>query len=145
MDYDNYGQEGYNYNSDPVPPPPQQNYSQPPYGSGYYYGSYPPPAQKTNPLAIVSMILGIVSLVFAIVLCCCAPGVNMPFAIASVVTGILQLKSTTNQNGRGMAKAGIITGSISAALFIIELVLYVFFFIMQIITEESTSSYYNYF
>ena len=118
-----------------------QNYYQQPYNS-YGYGAYPPP-QKTNPLGIVSMILGIVSLVFAIVFCCCAPGSNMPFAIAAIITGILQLKSKTNQNGRGMGMAGLITGTVSVVIFVVLIVVYVVMYATGIALESDPSILYD--
>lgn len=139
MDQENNNQNGYGSSA----PPPQQNYYyQQPYYGGYYYG-YPPP-QRTNPLGIVSMILGIVSVVIAVVLNCCAPGVNMPFAIAAIVTGILQLKSKTNQNGRGMGMAGLICGIVSVVIFLLVMLGYLALFLISIFSESSSGSY-NYY
>lgn len=120
-----------------------QNYYRQTY-NGYDYGAYPPP-QRTNPLGIVSMILGIVSLVFAIVFCCCAPGSNMPFAIAAIVTGILQIKSKTNQNGRGMGLAGLITASVSIVIFAVLAITYIVLCATGTVLENDPSILYDLF
>ena len=128
------------YNSEnSVQSPPSQNYYQQPYYNEFNYGAYPPP-NRTNPLGIVSMILGIVSLVVAIVTSCCTLGFNMPFAIAAIVTGIFQIKSKTNQNGRGMGIAGIICGSLSIAIFLIILLFFLVIFIISLLSDTSTSN-----
>ncbi len=68
-------------------------------------------AQKTNTLAIVSLVTGIMS----IPLCFC--GV---LSIAAVVTGILgrnQIRASNGlEQGEGMALAGLITGSVGLVL-----------------------------
>lgn len=114
----------------------QNNYDQQPYYNnynynGYYYGAYPPP-QRDNPLGIISLVLGIVSVVFAVVFSCCAPGANMPFAIAAIILGILQLKSKTNQNGRGKGMAGLICGIVSTGIFLLIILFYVAVLVLDI-------------
>jgi hypothetical protein len=86
---DYYGNDSFNH--DPTPPPP-------------------PEGSKTK--AIISMILGILSLL----LCCCWY-ISVPLAIASLVLGILAIKN--NEPGRGMAIAGIVTSSVGIVLLIL--------------------------
>ncbi|GAA1663894.1 hypothetical protein GCM10009745_01980 [Kribbella yunnanensis] len=91
----------------PQQPGPPQYGGQPPYGQQAPYGQQPPPygmppiqgnpyqqgpPQGTNGLAIASLILGIVSMV-----------------LFSVILGIIALRQIKerNQNGRGLAIAGI--------------------------------------
>jgi hypothetical protein len=92
----------------PPPPPPPMQYGMPasgyqpyPYGGGYYA----PPG--TNGMAIGSL----VSSIFAL-LCCQIVG------IVSVALGIVALNQIkqTNQDGHGLAIAGIVIGGISTAL-----------------------------
>ncbi|MBO7396084.1 MAG: DUF4190 domain-containing protein [Ruminococcus sp.] len=134
MEYDNnnYNQQGYNNSA------PQQNYYQQPYN---YYGAYPPP-QQTNPLGIVSMVLGIVSLVLALAFSCCVPGVNLPFSIAAIVLGVLQIKSKKNQNGRGLGIAGLVCGIISTVISVIALLFYLGVFAIGIADSVATSNTY---
>jgi hypothetical protein len=65
------------------------------------------PAGPTEPLAVWSLVLGIISMI------CCT---FMIFGIGAVVTGHLALgsiKKSPNRQGRGMALAGLIMGYIS--------------------------------
>jgi hypothetical protein len=66
---------------------------------------------KTSPLAIVSMILGILS----IPMCCCQ-AISAPMAVAGLVLGIIGIgKIRSNPQmlkGGGMAIAGIVCSSI---------------------------------
>lgn len=106
-----------------TPPPPQPFY--PP--GGY---SYPPPyvrqeAQGATP----SMVLGILSLVFLPVGCCCGLGevVVIPLGVIAVVLGFsARSKVAASQGalgGDGKALAGIVTGATGAAIGIVLLVL----------------------
>jgi hypothetical protein len=122
-----YGQQGYG----------QQGYGQQGYGQQGYgqqgYGQQPPgyppagapggygqaPAQ-TSPLAIVSLVLGIVGF-----LCC---GLFV-FSIGALVTGFLARKQIGESQGRlkggGMATAGLILGAVAILVGIIYWVLIV--------------------
>ena len=90
------------------PPPPPPVYGQPP--------AYPPPGAgapvpggfgpaKTSPLAIVSLVLGIVGF-------CC--GQLFVLSIAAIVTGVMARKQVKEGMGRfkgdGLALAGLILG-----------------------------------
>ncbi len=103
------------------PPVPDSNWQNQPIGANT---PFQPPASgigQNQTLAIVSLILGILS-----VLCCAwfLPG------IVAVVLGFMA-KSKAEQNpneygGRGLALGGIITGGISVVLGIIVMILYLF-------------------
>ncbi len=74
---------------------------------------------KFSPLAIISMITGILSIPTCF--CSCfAPGLNSPLAIAGLVCGILamnKIKAEPNMwRGTGMAIAGIVTGALGILL-----------------------------
>lgn len=77
----------------------QQNNSYNPYMSE---GSAP--KKESNILGILSMVFGIISLVF---FCAC---INFPLGIAAIILGIIQL---VKKGSKGMAIAGLVTGGIS--------------------------------
>lgn len=97
-------------------PPPPGGYPPPAPGG---YGQQPP---QNNTKALISMILGIVSVVLG--LCC---GVVALAGIAAIVLGIIARKeidqSQGTQKGSGMALAGIITGAIAILLFVVGIIL----------------------
>ena len=74
--------------------------------------------QKTSPLAIVSMVLGIVGIP------CCGFFV---FGIAAVVTGILARKQIKESQGAfqgaGMAMAGVVLGVVAIVIAIVYYIL----------------------
>ncbi len=136
-DQNGYG-ENYGYSYD-------QNGQYPNYG-GYTYGQ--PPYQepeKTDPLAIVSMVLGIVSAVITVFCCCFSYGANIPFAIAAIITGVLQMRSKPPKKGRGMAIAGVVTGGASIVLSVIALIVLVVIYIILLIADGSSSPSYSYY
>ncbi len=65
---------------------------------------------------IASMVLGIIALVFF-----CIWYISIPCAILAIIFGILGIKTAT----RGMAIAGLVTGSIGLAISVILIVLIV--------------------
>ena len=99
--------------------PAYPGYQQPGYQQPGYPG-YGAPASGNNTLAIVSMILGIVSIPLA---CCFYIGI-LP-GIAGIVLGVLGQRKAAEMNGsgKGMALAGIITGAVGAALGLLLIVL----------------------
>ena len=112
-----YGQQGYG----------QQGYGQ--QGYGQQPPAYPPPGApggygqapaQNSPLAIVSLVLGIVGF-----LCC---GIFV-FSIGAVVTGFLARKQIAESQGRlkgaGMASAGLIVGAVAIVVGILYWVLIV--------------------
>lgn len=90
-----------------APPPPQSPYGESPYGA---------PAASTNTKAIVSLVLGIVSIPFT---CLCGFG-----GILGIVAIVLGLQSKSAPTGRGMAIGGIATGAASLALLLLVVILY---------------------
>ncbi|MGB7537995.1 MAG: DUF4190 domain-containing protein [Anaerolineales bacterium] len=87
---------------------------------------------STNALAIASLILGIVS--FPTAFCY---GCGMIFAVAAIVIGLIarsQIKqSGGRQGGDGLALAGLILGSVVAALVIVGAVCYLLFLLIMIL------------
>lgn len=89
-----------------------------------YNNPYAVPEQQGSPaLAIVSMILGILSILLG---CCCSGG-NIIFGIPAIITGVISKKK--NLPGGGMALAGIITGVIGT---VFALIMFIFFIIGMI-------------
>ena len=76
----------------------------------------PMPPQGGKGMAIASMVLGIVSLVFF-----CVWYISAVAAIVGLVLGIISLRG--DKLGRGMAVAGIVTSAIGLALMILFLIL----------------------
>ena len=75
--------------------------------------------QKFSPLAIISMICGILSIPTCFC-SCVAPGINSPLAITALVCGIIAMNKIKAQpqmwKGTGMAIAGIVTGGLGFLL-----------------------------
>jgi hypothetical protein len=94
-------------------PPP--GYGPPPGGFGPPGAPIGPPTAQFNPLAITSMILGILS----IPTCCCG-FLGTPLAIAGLVLGVVAMGKIRSEpqawKGGGMAIAGIVTASIGILL-----------------------------
>lgn len=88
----------------PVPPP-----AAPAYGA-------PVEAKPPTILSLLSMIGGIAGLVLA-----CCGGAGILFSIAAIIMG--HLAPAREPAGRGMAKTGLITGYIGAALSVIVWIL----------------------
>ncbi len=93
----------------PLPPPqPPASYAAPPPA----YATVPQ-QPATNPMAITGMICGILSLPM---LCCCY---GLPFNILGIVfsiVGLSQIKANPQQEGKGMAIAGLICSILSFLL-----------------------------
>jgi hypothetical protein len=106
----------------PSYPPPQAPYPPP-------QGYYPPPpgypqqayGQKSNILAIFSLILGIIGIIGT----CCAGFFACPLPLAAVITGHLAMSqiNRNNEGGRGMAIAGLVMGYASIGLGLILLII----------------------
>lgn len=71
------------------------------------------PKKEKKGFCIASMVLGIIALVFF-----CIWYISIPCAILAIIFGILGLKTAT----RGMAIAGLVTGSIGLAISVIVIV-----------------------
>lgn len=84
----------------------------------------PAPAASTNVLAIVSLVTGIAGLTF------------VPFfgSIAAVITGHISLNQLKRkqENGRGMALAGLITGYVGVGFMLLGLIALIGFVAMII-------------
>ncbi len=82
------------------------------------------PQQKTGTLAVISLALGIASIV------CCFPLLGSALAIAAVILGIIELNNIKNgkssPQGRVMAIIGLVLGGLAIAWSIVS------FFIMGI-------------
>lgn len=75
------------------------------------------PQEGSKALSIASMVLGIV----AIVLCFCVPWLPLILGIVAVVLGGIALAK--KMPGKGMAIAGLVTGLIAVAIYIIVIVI----------------------
>lgn len=84
-----------------------------------YYG---PPASSggSNALGIVSLVLGILSVVIAIATVCCCPFVAVPFSLGAIITGLIGMG---NPESKGMAIGGLITGILSLGICLVILIL----------------------
>ena len=106
--YGDYQGQGQSYGQPPGYPPP-------PPGAP---GGYGQPQQKTSPLAIVSLVLGILG-----VPCC----TFFVFGIGAVVTGYLARKQINESNGLlkggGMATAGLVLGAVTIVIAIVVWIL----------------------
>lgn len=80
------------------------------------YSSYSSEPEQKATLSIVSLVLGIVGLVFS---CCCCLGV--PFDIAAIVVGVIAKKK--NVPSQGMALAGIILGAVALVIYLITVII----------------------
>jgi len=109
-----YGQPGYQ------PPPGYQappGYQPPP---GYQqYGMQPMVGQRTNGLAVASLVLGILSLPLCWLL-------GIP-ALLAIIFGAVGLKQINQQpaasGGRGLAIAGLVLGIVSLVIFVLLIAL----------------------
>jgi Domain of unknown function (DUF4190) len=97
--------------------------NQPPqYGQGPQYGQYPQyggpggqygAPQRTNPLAIASLVCGIGQILLGLIA-----------GIPGIILGFIALNQikTKGEGGRGMAIAGIVLGFIGVVLFLILII-----------------------
>jgi len=122
------------YGGPPYPPQYHPSYPPPGYGSGYggpsgYPGLYDPyqpyrdRSHETNGLAISSLVTSLVGGVLGIPLSfVCYLGILIPIVGAALgVVALGQIKRT-NQQGRGLAIAGIAVGATAAVLLVILVV-----------------------
>jgi hypothetical protein len=93
------------------------------------------PARKTNGLAIAALILGIVGFLPPPFTICTIPAIIMG------AISLSQIKKEPGVEGKGMALAGIICGSIALFLWIVAIILIVVFAVTNTtITNSSNSS-----
>ena len=122
-----YGSTGYG-TSDPSAYPSPAYGQQASYGQGAPYGQdaagYTPgyEAPRRSGLALAALIVGVVSLLLAVI-----PLINafsILGGIAAVVVGIMALRRLTPQvSGKGLAVAGIVTGALGALVAIVMWIL----------------------
>ena len=86
------------------------------YGGAPSYGSAPAAGSGSNPMAIVALVLGILSILTA-----CFWFVAGPLGIAAIVLGFLGRGKAKRGEARqgGLAMAGIVTGAIGLILTIV--------------------------
>lgn len=97
-------------------------YNQPQqYNDAYYNQQYPSYNLQEKPkgFAIASLILGIGSLFT----CCCTGFISFFAGVAGLILGIVSLKR--NEDGKGMAIAGIVLSSIGIVLSIFIIILFI--------------------
>jgi hypothetical protein len=111
------------YGYPPPPPGGQIGYGGPPPYPGSYdpYQVYQGSSGQTNGLAVASLTTSILAIPLSLLGC-----LGLPLAIAGIVLGIVSLRQVnrTPQQGRGLAIAGIVIGSIVTALLLVLLVLF---------------------
>jgi len=109
----------------PTAPPPAAYTPYTTAGAAYAY------APRTNPLAIVSLVLSLVGLLTWIT------------AIGGVITGHIALSQIkrTGEGGRGMAIAGVIVGYVMVGFMVLYILFIVFVFAGLGIWGSSYSSY----
>jgi hypothetical protein len=121
-DYPPTGPQPYGY---PPPPPPPYGYGAPPpmYSGGYDpYQTYP--ARQTNSLAVASLVTAITGVVLGIPLAVfCYIGWVIPVTAAVLGAVALNQIKLSGQQGRGMALAGVIIGSVTAGLLVLMMVI----------------------
>jgi len=82
------------------------------YGGAPSYGNSPAGGNRSNPMAVVALVLGILS-----ILACLFWFISAPLAIAAIVLGVLGSRKAKAGAGQGgLAKAGLITGIIGLLL-----------------------------
>jgi hypothetical protein len=139
----------YASGSSPVPSPmpaaPEYGYapsSAPSYGYAAGYGGYGPtptyvpvmPQQRTNGMAIGSMVVSIVGLTLVV----CYGGGGLLGVVGAILGHVARRQIRTNkESGDGMALAGIIIGWISLALGVIVFGLIIAFFVYAVNTSTS--------
>lgn len=123
-----------NHQQPPPPPPPpppyqQQQYQNYPYPPPYHLAPMP----KTNNKAIVALVLGILSIMI--------PYIGFFIGIVAIIYASLSMKEIkrTNDQGKGLAVAGLVTGIIGTVLYGIILLIVV---IVMIVAFNDSSMYY---
>lgn len=99
----------------------QPQYQQPQYQQAQYqqvdyqYQNQPEEPKKSIGLAVTSMVLGIVGLVFF-----CVPYLALPASIVGLILGIISIKG--HKGGKGMAIAGIVMSGVGILIAVIVLI-----------------------
>jgi hypothetical protein len=109
--------------SDQTPPPTLQNWTPPPSAYGYGY----PAVKPTNGMAIGAMVTSIVAM---LALCFYGVGGLVIGPVGAILGHVARRQvRERDQQGEGMAMAGIILGWIAAALGLLIVIAIVIFFI----------------
>jgi hypothetical protein len=103
----------------------QQQYAQAPQQQQYGYSPYAPPAgqyaapAKYNVLSIVALCCGVVQFILGIV------SLNILLAIPAVICGAIGMKQIKerNEQGKGLAIAGLVLGILGIIYFIIVVII----------------------
>jgi hypothetical protein len=109
-------QAGQSWSSPPpaAAPPAQSWQTSQPYPGSTFPTASGAVGQKTNVLAIVSLVSGIV---------CCIPVVSPAVAIITGVMAIKQIDANpAGEKGKGLAIAGLILGGLSGVMWILSLI-----------------------
>lgn len=105
------------YGAYPPPPPGPPGYGGHPGGYGTPYDPYGPPVPMgTNNLATASLVTSIIGALLS--LFCCLGGFLPVVAIVLGIAALNQIRQT-NQQGRGLAIAGIVIGAVTVVLLIV--------------------------
>lgn len=83
---------------------------------GYYQQQYKPSVTKSAPNAVISLILGIVSVV-----CCCTCLLGVGCGIAAICVGV---SSKKKENNPGMATAGIVLGIVGIVISVLSVIIF---------------------
>ncbi|MER5999314.1 DUF4190 domain-containing protein [Nonomuraea angiospora] len=124
-----YGQQPPSYG--------QQAYGQQGYGQqGYGYGAPPQPPRSTNGMAVASLVLGIIGLIFC--------GIT---SIPGVILGHIALNriKKTGEEGSGMAVGGLVTSYITVVIWVLCWLIFGGLILSMIgLSAAATSSSYDY-
>ena len=127
--------------------PFMSNYDNPYQASGYAatpnIGSETPPVSG---MAIGSLVCGIISLVFSIPGCCCAPIwlLSGVLGLVGVVLGIFGMQECNRgKGGKGMAIAGLICGGAGLAISLLFFVLSLFGVVAGAINNAAQQNRFN--
>ena len=93
-----------------------QYQGQPQPQQGYYQQQYKPSVTKSAPNAVISLILGIVSVV-----CCCTCLLGVGCGIAAICVGV---SSKKKENNPGMATAGIVLGIVGIVISVLSVIIF---------------------
>lgn len=111
MDNNYNNQNNNQFNQAPSDPYGQPGGYQDPYNGGM------PPQGGPKGKSIASMVTGICSIIPG----CCSPWIGLPLAVVALVLGCLSRKN--NEDGKGMAVAGIVCGVVGLVMVIINIIL----------------------
>ena len=115
----------------PAYPPAPPAYGQAPYGQAPYAGAYGYAEQKTNVLAILSLVGSILGIIGVL------PLIG---SIAGTVLGHISLRQIpkTGEKGRGLALAGTIVGWVGIGLAALLILLFVIIWVSSVSTLTTT-------